>query len=159
MREDNGHIYTVAPDAKGLPIGYIKSSMNESPATSVKKAAPPKPTNPMNIPATDPYWHDVKATGGFRSGLSWKVYLERDGVKWGKLQVNPPGGPYKFDELVSGSLEIEQGNGSSYRVHHFDVKLTDPNHPLVKTLMAWVEQEEKKPKPPVDHSAASSWNR
>lgn len=25
VREPNGHIYTVAPDAQGLPIGYIKS--------------------------------------------------------------------------------------------------------------------------------------
>jgi hypothetical protein len=25
VREDNGHIYTVAPDARGLPIGYIKA--------------------------------------------------------------------------------------------------------------------------------------
>jgi hypothetical protein len=24
VREPNGHIYTVAPDASGLPIGYIK---------------------------------------------------------------------------------------------------------------------------------------
>lgn len=25
VREDNGHIYTVAPDANGLPIGYIRA--------------------------------------------------------------------------------------------------------------------------------------
>jgi hypothetical protein len=25
VREENGHIYTVAPDAQGLPIGYIKA--------------------------------------------------------------------------------------------------------------------------------------
>lgn len=25
VREDNGHIYTVAPDANGLPIGYVKA--------------------------------------------------------------------------------------------------------------------------------------
>jgi hypothetical protein len=25
VREDNGHVYTVAPDANGLPIGYIQA--------------------------------------------------------------------------------------------------------------------------------------
>jgi hypothetical protein len=25
VREDTGHIYTVAPDAQGLPIGYVKA--------------------------------------------------------------------------------------------------------------------------------------
>lgn len=157
VREENGHIYTVAPDAQGLPIGYVKASMSEA---TVRKATPP-PRNPMQVPATDPYWDDVKVTGGRRSGGYWKVTVERNGEKWGwqTLSAQLPSSLSPGD-FVRGLITIQQDVGTKREKHYsFQLKLSDPNHPLVKKCWEWIEQNENKPEPPVDFSTSSWYNR
>lgn len=155
VREDNGHIYTVAPDAQGLPIGYIKSSMNESTTADL-----------MDLPATDPLWASLQVDLS-KTKPSIQVRVTK---KTGKYESQTYGYlTYKSNQLT-GKLTIP--NGTEKKV--ITVNLADANHPLMKKVLIIVNKLKKEKaaakkstpaKPPegydpaTDPSRSSWWNR
>ncbi len=156
VREGDGHIYTVAPDAQGLPIGYVKAAMTESTTT---------PYNPFDLPANDPFWKSITVSGKSMQGpdLKLKVYFrlptkDYQSIELGDLKYQP--------QLLTGSLSIPN-NKSKKKIN---INITDKTHTLMKKARSAAERYKQaeietaqltaklanyKPDP----SDSSSWNR
>jgi hypothetical protein len=128
VREENGHIYTVAPDAQGLPIGYVKAGINESTTGT---------GNPFDLPARDPFWlymvADVRQT---KEGAFTMDIIFREGFN---------SNPYKMGEVVytsnasQPSLSGKLSRWVNRQKQEHDIHITDPNHPLMKIVQKAVE--------------------
>jgi hypothetical protein len=156
VREGDGHIYTVAPDAQGLPIGYVKAGITESTSPT---------NNPFDLPANDPFWKSITVSGKSMQGpdLKLKVYFrlptkDYQSIELGDLKYQP--------QLLTGSLSIPNNKAKK----KININITDKTHTLMKKARSAAERYKQaeietaqltaklanyKPGP----SDSSSWNR